>query len=114
MKRVLLVVLCLAIFGCATYPTTIDPTTDKANSFISGSEWVLAVTDGIVLTGCAAGKLKPIYCTTYAEARSLLATRLATISALVQGKASPVDIQAAISEAMLAYIKIEAYYKGQV
>lgn len=112
---ILTIAALVALSACATTPSTsTDPTVDEAQVFVTGAEWVSAVADGVVLTGCVLEKIKPAACAAYQEARSMLDQQLITITALIQGKASPADLQQAISAAMVTYAKIEAAYKGQV
>jgi hypothetical protein len=114
----LLAIIALVLTGCATTPTvpttSDDSTVNQAQVFVTGAQWVSAVADGVVLTGCTLGKIKPVTCAAYQEARALLDQQLATITALIQGKASPEDLKQAIVAAMVTYAKIEAAYQGKV
>lgn len=115
MKRILILLAIIGIIsGCATTPTTTDPVYNQAQVFVTGAEWVSAVADGVVLTGCTLGKIKPVTCAAYQETRALFDQQLATITALIQGKASPAEVRQAIAAAMITYAKIEAAYQGKV
>jgi hypothetical protein len=102
-----LVLLC----GCATMSTSTNPLAAQ-ETWVAGAAWVSAVTDGVVLSGCVLGKFKPAACASYSLVRAELDRDLIVVSNLITQKATPAEVQTAIANAVITYVKIEAIYRG--
>lgn len=115
MKRLIVLAAIMALLtGCATTGTTSTDPLASQKQWVEGAMWVEAVADGIVMTACALDKMSNEKCAAYSLAKSELDRQLIVIQALIDGNATPQQVQAAIASAMIAYYKIEAAYQGKL